>query len=349
MFRLTGGLKTYPAHRLPKICLSRNTVCMSSSIAVMEPIGVIHSPYSARFGTPRQPTVTEGVLGGGALQGKIELFEGHDYENALDSLEGFDYIWVIAWLNRCVPSDKKKNKGWSSRVRPRMRSTEFLNSTVGLFSTRAPHRPNPIGLSALRLTGVDKEKRILHVDGLDFLDGTPVLDIKPYIPVYDSFPNARIGWLAGGLSSSLTTPGVESSGEERGTSVRKSVNAPDYSPHTPPHKSALQKLCHERYNTNTSFANSDGQSIWKDPLYIWSDGFKLLTVQLPDKEEFSFPFVPPVAAADTPAAVEANTNSSEHQEETVTKWPASPAKARKRHEQEAAREVMKLLSERKSA
>lgn len=148
-----------------------------------EIIGYVRSPYKERFGTPRQPPVTEQTLGDRAQEASIELVAGRNFEQALKDLEGFEYIWVLAWLHL--------NEGWNLQVIP-PRGPKVKR---GLFATRAPHRPNPIGLSALRLTGI--EGRTLNVRGIDLLDGTPVLDIKPYVPYTDAFPNAHAGWLEG--------------------------------------------------------------------------------------------------------------------------------------------------------
>jgi tRNA (adenine37-N6)-methyltransferase len=102
------------------------------------------------------------------------------FEFALADLEGWDYIWVLYWFHL--------NEGWRSKVLPpRSRKRR------GVFSTRAPHRPNPIGLSAVRLVAV--RGRTLEVRGVDMLDGSPVLDIKPYVPYADAFPTAATGWL----------------------------------------------------------------------------------------------------------------------------------------------------------
>jgi len=141
----------------------------------MKPIGVVHSSYRERFAVPRQPSLDE------AQDACIELNAGMNLEQAVKDLNGFSHIWVIYWMHL--------NKGWNPTVRP-PRGPKVKR---GLFSTRAPHRPNSIGLSAVRLTGI--EGRTLHIKGHDMLDGTPVLDIKPYIPYADAFPDARTGWI----------------------------------------------------------------------------------------------------------------------------------------------------------
>ncbi|MBX3461414.1 MAG: tRNA (N6-threonylcarbamoyladenosine(37)-N6)-methyltransferase TrmO [Planctomycetes bacterium] len=144
-------------------------------------IGHVRSPYTERFGTPRQPTVTEQTLTDTAVDATIELLPGHNFEQALRDLEGFDYIWVIAWMHL--------NESWQPTVIP-PRGPKVRR---GLFATRSPHRPNPVAISALKLLKV--EGRTLHVRGIDLLDGTPVLDIKPYVPYADAHPNAKAGWL----------------------------------------------------------------------------------------------------------------------------------------------------------
>jgi tRNA-Thr(GGU) m(6)t(6)A37 methyltransferase TsaA len=147
----------------------------------LEPIGVVRSPYHERHGTPRQAVVTAGTLGEQAQRGRIELFEEVVPAAALGGLADFEYVWVISWLHL--------NKHWNPTVVP-PRGPKVRR---GVLATRAPHRPNQIGLSALRLVGI--EGHVVHVEGLDLLDGTPVLDLKPYVPYADAFPSARAGWL----------------------------------------------------------------------------------------------------------------------------------------------------------
>jgi tRNA-Thr(GGU) m(6)t(6)A37 methyltransferase TsaA len=140
----------------------------------LTPIGVVHSPFADRHSAPRQAPLAADV------QGTIELLPDARYEHALRDLDGFSHIWVLFWFDR--------NEGFRPMVQP-PRSAEKR----GLFATRAPYRPNPIGMSVVRLVRV--EGRIVHVRGLDILDGTPVLDIKPYVVYADSVPDARQGWL----------------------------------------------------------------------------------------------------------------------------------------------------------
>lgn len=137
-------------------------------------IGVVRSPFEDQPGTPIQPRYADGI------EGTIEIFP--EYRNAMADLDGFERIWVLSHLNRGRP--------WRSKVVPYRDTTQR-----GLFSTRAPSRPNPIGLSCLRLLAVRHQEGILTVADLDLLDRTPVLDIKPYSPRFDAYPQARAGWL----------------------------------------------------------------------------------------------------------------------------------------------------------
>ena len=142
----------------------------------LTPIGHIRTPYIDRYSAPRQP----GMAREGA-EGVIELIGGMNFEQALEDLEGFDRIWVIYWFHR--------NSGWRPKVLP-PRGTDRKR---GVFATRSPHRPNPLGLSLLRL--VDIRGRRIRVADVDLLDGTPILDIKPYLPSVEAFPGSRTGWL----------------------------------------------------------------------------------------------------------------------------------------------------------
>ncbi|MCC7258639.1 MAG: tRNA (N6-threonylcarbamoyladenosine(37)-N6)-methyltransferase TrmO [Gammaproteobacteria bacterium] len=141
----------------------------------LEPIGYARTPLTSRVEAPRQPGAAAGC------RGTIELLAGRGFEHALADLAGWDRIWVIFWFHL--------NAGWRPKVLPPRSTT----GRKGVFATRAPHRPNPLGLSALRLERI--EGLTLHVGEVDLLDGTPVLDIKPYVPYTDAHPAARSGWL----------------------------------------------------------------------------------------------------------------------------------------------------------
>jgi tRNA (adenine37-N6)-methyltransferase len=141
-------------------------------VFTINPVGVIRTPCKAEAGTPIQPVF------GQQLCGEVEVFEG--YEQALADIEGFERLWLVYLLDRA--------SAFKLRVVP-------YRDTVprGLFATRAPSRPNPIGISAVRLLG--REGRILRISDLDILDGTPLIDIKPYVPAFDAFPGSSAGWM----------------------------------------------------------------------------------------------------------------------------------------------------------
>jgi tRNA-Thr(GGU) m(6)t(6)A37 methyltransferase TsaA len=138
-----------------------------------EPIGFVRSPYKEKRDAPRQ-----GVVSG--AEGTIELSAKSGFLHALEDLEGFERIIVIFHFHEVT--------GWRPKVQPPRSSVRR-----GVFATRSPHRPNAIGFSVVKLLRV--EGLVLHIAELDMLDGTPVLDIKPYVPYADAFPNARAGWL----------------------------------------------------------------------------------------------------------------------------------------------------------
>ncbi|MFO0685972.1 MAG: tRNA (N6-threonylcarbamoyladenosine(37)-N6)-methyltransferase TrmO [Sandaracinus sp.] len=151
----------------------------------MRPIAIAHSPYRERFGAPHQAATVRGTRARADAEGSIELLPHVPVETLLH-LEGFDYVWAIYVFHL--------NRGYRPTVKP-PRTPDVAH---GVLATRAPHRPNPIGLSALRLVRI--EGRVIHVRGIDLLDGTPVLDLKPYLPYADAFPDASAGWVdeAGG-------------------------------------------------------------------------------------------------------------------------------------------------------
>ncbi len=143
---------------------------------VMEPIGWVRSPYQRRFGTPQQASAH-----GSQEEAVLELDPTKIPPIAVADLVGMERIWVLSWLHF--------GKGWANTVVP-PRGPRVKRS---LLATRSPDRPNPIGLSAVELLRV--EGTHLHVRGIDLLDGTPILDIKPYIPYADAFPDSRAGWV----------------------------------------------------------------------------------------------------------------------------------------------------------
>ncbi|RJP29281.1 MAG: tRNA (N6-threonylcarbamoyladenosine(37)-N6)-methyltransferase TrmO [Candidatus Omnitrophota bacterium] len=144
---------------------------MASSI-LFQPIGLIHTPFAEPIGMPIQPSGAVGV------KGTVEVFE--TYEKGLKDLDGFSHI-ILLYHFHCYHE-------YSLEVKPYLDNTSH-----GLFATRAPKRPNPIGLSIVQLDLV--EGNILHISNVDVVDGTPLLDIKPYVPDFDYWENARCGWL----------------------------------------------------------------------------------------------------------------------------------------------------------
>jgi tRNA (adenine37-N6)-methyltransferase len=166
---------------------SRTSLGGEAPTLQLRPIGVLRSAYRSKVEAPRQPAAATGV------PGRIELFPGNNYEHALEDLAGWDYIWVIYWFHL--------NAAWRPKVLP-PRST---SGRKGVFATRSPHRPNPLGLSALRLERV--EGLTLHLRSVDIVDGTPVLDIKPYVPYTDAHPDARSGWLEDAANVQRAAPG----------------------------------------------------------------------------------------------------------------------------------------------
>ncbi len=138
------------------------------------PIGTVRSPFLSPKNMPVQP------LQGRGIKGKIEIYP--EYRECLRDLEGFSHIIVLFHLHL--------SKGWRLLVKPYMEETER-----GLFSTRSPHRPNPIGLSVVRLVSV--EDWGLNIEDIDMVDGSPVLDIKPYSRELNGFEEERNGWMKG--------------------------------------------------------------------------------------------------------------------------------------------------------
>ena len=151
----------------------------------LEPIGYFSTESLYRYDVPRQGVVA------GENQGIIELLPGKNYEEALSDLAGFSHIWVVYWFH--------KNTQWKPKILP----PRHVDRKVGLFASRSPYRPNPVGISAVRLEKVCGLK--LFITRHDLLDGTPILDIKPYLPYADAFPEASLGWTGedGGMSADV--------------------------------------------------------------------------------------------------------------------------------------------------
>lgn len=137
-----------------------------------QPIGIIHSPHKDPKGTPIQPTAAEGI------QGQVDIFP--EYTQGLQDLHGFSYIILLYHFDRV--------REMKLKVKP------FLDNVQrGVFATRAPVRPNPIGLSIVRLVGI--QGNLIMIEDVDILDGTPLIDIKPYVDKFDIRGSERQGWL----------------------------------------------------------------------------------------------------------------------------------------------------------
>jgi tRNA-Thr(GGU) m(6)t(6)A37 methyltransferase TsaA len=148
----------------------QDTQPMSNELKI-EPIGVIETPFREAVGTPIQPSRAKGA------QGKVRVKP--QFWTGLKDLAGFERIWLIYWLHGAPGSA--------------LLVTPFLDEQQrGVFATRAPVRPTPIGISAVRLIGI--EQGTIDVADVDMIDGTPLLDIKPYVPEFDSYPGSKAGW-----------------------------------------------------------------------------------------------------------------------------------------------------------
>jgi len=137
-----------------------------------KPIGILHSPFKDPVGTPIQPSAVAGI------SATVEIFP--EYEEGLKDLEGFSHIILLYHFHLSKP--------YKLTVKP------FMDENYhGAFATRSPSRPNPIGISTVRLLKI--EKNVLYIQNVDILDETPVLDIKPYVPEFDRNEEIKIGWL----------------------------------------------------------------------------------------------------------------------------------------------------------
>lgn len=134
-------------------------------------VGTIRTPFPHASGTPIQAVYGQGI--------EAQVVVDEEYACALDDIDGFERLWLIYWMDRVQIFRPKVVPYRDTRER-------------GLFATRSPTRPNPIGMSVVRL--LRREGNVLHVADIDTLDGTPLLDIKPYVPEFDAHPGSRAGW-----------------------------------------------------------------------------------------------------------------------------------------------------------
>lgn len=148
--------------------------------SVFRPIGFVRSPFTEAKGSPIQPSGARGTAG------RIELLP--EYAAGLADLSGFSHLYLLYFFH--------KSGGFELTVTPFLEGGEGKGTPRGLFATRAPRRPNPIGLSVLRIEDVDVAAGVVSVLDVDVLDGTPVLDVKPYVPGFDApFGEVRSGWI----------------------------------------------------------------------------------------------------------------------------------------------------------
>jgi tRNA-Thr(GGU) m(6)t(6)A37 methyltransferase TsaA len=149
-----------------------------------QPIGTIRSCFPEKFGIPRQPGLAPDATA------VLEIHRPYVNHEAFRDLELFSHVWILFVFHQCLRAE------WKATVRPPRLGG---NQRVGVFASRSGFRPNPIGQSAVELKSIEKEpgKISLHLKGVDLLDGTPVLDVKPYLPYADSLPRARNGFAPG--------------------------------------------------------------------------------------------------------------------------------------------------------
>lgn len=175
----------------------------------LTPVAVVHSPFREKFGIPRQPGLIKDV------SAQVVLLPPFNRKEAVRGLEGFTHIWLIFQFHACKPFDG------SMTVRPPRLGG---NKRMGVFATRGTHRPNPLGMSVVALDRIDCDAGVvLHVKGSDLLDGTPVLDIKPYLHYADAVPDAQSGYAHSAPQAELR---VEMSDAQRGQCLELEVLRP---------------------------------------------------------------------------------------------------------------------------
>lgn len=155
----------------------------------MTPIAHFHSAFPTKFGIPRQ----SGIVA--ELRGRIVFEPPYRNMDALRGLDGFDYLWILWEFSANKSREERGATSWQPTVRPPLLGG---NTQMGVFATRSPYRPNPIGLSSVRIERIElslTEGPVIHVLGADLMDGTPIYDIKPYVTYADCHPDARSGFV----------------------------------------------------------------------------------------------------------------------------------------------------------
>ena len=153
------------------------------------PIAHFHSAFPSKFGIPRQSGIVD------ELRGSIVFEPTYRNADALRGLEGFDYLWILWEFSANKSALERDASSWQPTVRPPLLGG---NTQMGVFATRSPYRPNPLGLSSVRIERIElteTEGPVIHVLGADLMDGTPIYDIKPYVTYADSHPGARSGFV----------------------------------------------------------------------------------------------------------------------------------------------------------
>ena len=164
--------------------------CNETTGRIMRPVAYIKSDFTSKFGIPRQSGLAD-------LEAEIHFYPEYQNPEAVRGLEEYSHLWLIWEFSQAI------RKEWSPTVRPPKLGG---NTRVGVFATRSPFRPNPIGLSSVQLTGVTlnpQDGPVIHIQGADLLDGTPIYDIKPYIPYADCRPEASGGFTGSGGGPTL--------------------------------------------------------------------------------------------------------------------------------------------------
>jgi tRNA-Thr(GGU) m(6)t(6)A37 methyltransferase TsaA len=154
----------------------------------LDPIGIVHSCFGGKFGVPRQPGLCPSAWG------KLVFHDAYRSPEAVRGIEGFSHLWLIFGFHETV------DQGWKPTVRPPRLGG---NQRVGVFASRSTFRPNGLGLSLVRLEGIDttsKDAPVLLLGGVDLLDGTPIYDIKPYLPYAEAIPDAAAGFAGDEIS-----------------------------------------------------------------------------------------------------------------------------------------------------
>ena len=140
-------------------------------------IGVLESCFQEKFGTPRQPHLVPGSFA------RLKIYPQYSPEHSLEGLSEFSHVWLLSWFHLST------NKTFHPKIHP----PRMKGGKIGVFASRSPHRPNPVGLSLTKLERVEKDT--LYLSGIDLINGTPILDVKPYLPISDIAANPLSGWV----------------------------------------------------------------------------------------------------------------------------------------------------------